>query len=259
MSLSQAPAPDFNRYGSIASEIYDLDKPFHKLPDTAFYLSRLSGLSVEILEPGCGSGRTLIPLLQAGHKASGFDTSPEMLGQCRARCTALGLACDLTQQSFELFVYDRTFAAIVLPVSSFTLIARFETAAACLRRFHDALQPGGRLIFDVTPLASLGHRGDDRRQWQSPGGDLLTIEGVRVQTNWIEQSIAYTIRYERWRDGTLVQSQLERMRQRFWGVEEMRLLLGSIGFSGITITPDYAEGKSVTSATRTLTYEACRG
>ncbi len=44
----------FNRYGSIASEIYDLDKPFHKLPDTAFYLSRLSGVTGEILEPACG-------------------------------------------------------------------------------------------------------------------------------------------------------------------------------------------------------------
>lgn len=27
-----------NRYGSIAAEIYDLDKPYFALPDTAFHL-----------------------------------------------------------------------------------------------------------------------------------------------------------------------------------------------------------------------------
>ena len=41
-------SPD-NRYGSLAAEIYDIDKPFGKLPDTAFYRDALKGLDGPIL------------------------------------------------------------------------------------------------------------------------------------------------------------------------------------------------------------------
>ena len=66
-----------NRYGALAAEIYDLDKPVGFLPDTAFYLERFAGFSGRVLEPACGSGRTLLPLLAAGLDATGFDPSPE--------------------------------------------------------------------------------------------------------------------------------------------------------------------------------------
>ena len=49
-----------------------LDKPPGSLPDVAFYLRRLSGLDGPILEPAVGSGRMLIPLLEAGHDAEGI-------------------------------------------------------------------------------------------------------------------------------------------------------------------------------------------
>ena len=67
-------SPD-NRYGSLAAEIYDIDKPFGKLPDTAFYRDALKDLDGPILEPACGSGRTLVPLAEVGHEMWGFDTS----------------------------------------------------------------------------------------------------------------------------------------------------------------------------------------
>ncbi|HVY03450.1 MAG TPA: class I SAM-dependent methyltransferase, partial [Caulobacterales bacterium] len=85
MSHANSPA---NRYGSIAAEIYDLDKPFGAWPDTRFYLERFAGFTGPILEPACGSGRAMIPLLEAGHDVTGFDLSEEMLARCRARCAA---------------------------------------------------------------------------------------------------------------------------------------------------------------------------
>lgn len=80
--ITKTPA---NRYGSIAAEIYDLDKPIGALPDTAFHLERLAAIDGPVLEPACGSGRTLIPLLEAGREVAGFDPSAEMLAQCAAR------------------------------------------------------------------------------------------------------------------------------------------------------------------------------
>ncbi len=247
-----------NRYGSIAAEIYDIDKPFGALPDTAFHLERLAGLAGPILEPACGSGRTLVPLLRAGLDVTGFDPSPEMLAQCRTRCGELGFAPDLSRQRFEDFAYDRAFAAIVIPAGSFTLIDDFAVAMAVLRRFHDHLAPGGLLIIDIQSISSLAGSGDDRRSWTGRNGDLLTLEGKRLKTDWLAQRVEYQIRYERWRDNALVECQLEPMAQRYWGREETRMALEACGFGEIAFIGGYDRGRAPRSNDRTLTVEAVR-
>jgi len=45
-----------NRYGSIAAEIYDLDKPVGSRRDAPFYVKRLRGMRGAVLEPACGGG-----------------------------------------------------------------------------------------------------------------------------------------------------------------------------------------------------------
>lgn len=132
-----------NRYGSIAAEIYDIDKPLLALPDTRFHLERFRGFCRPILEPACGSGRTLLPFLQAGLDVSGFDPSPEMLERCRVRCAEAGYGPDLSRRRYGDFAYPRRFGAIVIPVGSFTLIDDFATAMSVLTRFRDHLEPGG--------------------------------------------------------------------------------------------------------------------
>lgn len=254
--MSNSPT---NRYGSIAAEIYDLDKPPGKLPDTAFHLSRLADVAGEILEPACGSGRTLLPLLQAGHAVAGFEPSAEMLARCRTLCAAQGFAPDLSAQRMESFAYGRRFAAILVPVGSFTLLDEPALAFAALERFRAHLEPGGRLIVDVQPLSFLASQRDDRRRWTAANGDLLTIEGVRVETDWMRQRADYTLRYERWRDNRLVESQLEPMAQRYWGLEEFRLALLQAGFADLAVSADYHWGRAPSAGSRALTWEARAG
>jgi SAM-dependent methyltransferase len=247
-----------NRYGSIAAEIYDIDKPLGALPDTAFHLERFAGFDGPILEPACGSGRTLIPFLEAGLDIAGFDSSQEMLERCRAHCAERGLAPDLSLQRYEDFAYARPFAAILVPVGSFTLIDDFAVAMAVLRRFHAALLPGGLLVLDMEPLRPLAIDGQDRRRWTAANGDLLTIEGVRVRVDWLGQREERQLRYERWRDHRLVESQIEPMAQRYWGLEEFRLALEASGFGEVRVIGGYDRGRSPRANDRTLTYEAVR-
>lgn len=247
-----------NRYGSIAAEIYDLDKPLGSMPDTAFHLERFAGFSGRILEPACGSGRTLAPLLQAGCDAAGFDPSPEMLERCRSLCAEHGFTPDLSNQRFEDFHYDRPFDAILVPAGSFTLIDTFEVAMAVLRRFHDHLVVGGVMVLDIQPLGFLAATGDDRRQWTAANGDLLTLEGIRVTTDWLAQRRGARLRYERWRDYRLVETQLEPMAQRFWGREEFALALAAAGFGDIRVTGGYDRTRAPQSSDRVLTFEASR-
>jgi len=249
-----------NRYGSIAAEIYDIDKPVgaNSMPDIKFHLERFKAFQGRILEPACGSGRMLLPLLEAGLDAAGFDPSAEMLDRCRALCAERGFTPDLSAQRFEDFHYDEAFAAILVAVGSFTLIDRFEPAMAVLRRFHDYLIPGGLVVLDIQPLSSLADTRDDRRRWTADNGDLLTVEGVRTRTDWIEQRREAMLRYERWRDNRLVEAQLEPMAQRFWGLEEFTLALTSAGFTDIRVTGNYDRGRALRANDRTLTFEATR-
>jgi SAM-dependent methyltransferase len=246
-----------NRYGSIAAEIYDIDKPYFALPDTAYFLARLARVTGPILEPACGSGRTLVPLLEAGHEAAGFDPSPEMLERCRARCAEKGFAPDLRRQRFEDFAFERRFAAVIVPVATFTLIDDAATALAVLRRLRDAIEPDGVAIIDIAPLASLVDTGDDVRRWTAENGDLLTLHGRRTLTDWIMQRSETLIRYERWRDNRLIETQLEPMSQRYWGLEEFTWALQAAGFTDGAVSGGYAD-RPPRRGDRVMTFEARR-
>lgn len=247
-----------NRYGALAAEIYDLDKPVGRLPDTEFHLQRLQSETRPILEPGCGSGRTLAPLLQAGLNVTGFDQSPEMLERCRARCADDGLACTVDEQSLEDFHYDRKFGVVLLPVGTFTLIDDLAVARSVLRRFFNALEPDGALIIDLPSLAHLADTRPDRRRWTAANGDLLTLEGLRVATDWWAQRAESTYRYERWRDHRLLESEIEPMAQRFWGSNEFELMLASAGFRDVLVFGGYDTRRSPRSSDPVFTFEARR-
>jgi SAM-dependent methyltransferase len=254
MSLDHA----INRYGSIAAEIYDIDTPFGRLPDTAFHLAALADVDGPILEPACGSGRTLVPLLEAGHDVWGFDSSPDMLARCRARAEAAGFAANVTQARFDDFAFPQAFAALVVPAGSFTLIEDFGAACSVLRRFRDCLRPGGAAILDIQPLTFLAHAQDDLRHWSAENGDLLTLEGRRTETDWIAQRARTRYRYERWRDGALIESQIEIMAQRYWGADEFALALKEAGFADIRVTGGYDRKRSLRANDRVMTFEAVR-
>ena len=247
-----------NRYGAICAEIYDIDKPLERpRPDVAFYIQRLKAIDGPILEPAVGSGRALIPFLEAGLDVRGFDRSPEMLEQCRHRCTERGLTADLREATFEDFAYDEAFAAVVVPANTFTLIDEFDDAMVALKRFRAHLRPGGLLMLDIGSLAELTPRGGVRR-WDAPSGDYLTMAVDRVQTDWVRQVFTYHLRYERWRGGRLIDTELDVMAQRAWGVEEMRLALTAAGFGDIAVSGDYARGRPLRASDRGFTFEAIR-
>ena len=248
-----------NRYSSIAAEIYDIDKPYFALADTAFHLERFQGFARPILEPACGSGRTLVPFLKAGLDITGFDPSPEMLDRCRDRAAEAGFSPDLSLQRYADFAYDRRFGAILVPVGSFTLIDDFAVAMAVLRRFHDALEPGGVLVLDIQGLSSLASQVDDRRRWTTPNGDLLTLVGVRTRTDWLRQRAETTYRYERWRDHQLVETQIDVMAQRYWGLDEFRMALETAGFADVSVVGNYDRSRGVRGSDRGWTFEAVRG
>lgn len=219
-------------------------------------MERLANCSGRILEPAMGTGRLLIPLLEKGLQVDGFDVSTDMLTICRANCEEKGLNPLLFEAKMESFAVDTKYDAIIIPAGTFLLLHKREDSIQALKNFHDHLAPGGRLIVDLFMQTEVSIGEMSTRTWECANGDVITLESNTVEINHIHQ---YTIahgRYEKWRNGTLLQTELERFPLRWYGVEEFKLILEAVGFKNIVISADYNYGKYPENPNQAITFEA---
>ena len=128
---------------------------------------------------------------------------------------------------------------------------------AALRRFFDALRPGGLLMLDLPPLGYLTENHDGVRTWTARNGDFLRMVSRRVELDMVRQRRVNHDLYERWRDGRLVEQVLEVMASRVWGLQEFEMALRQTGFTDIRVTGNYA-GRPPRSTDRVFTWEAIR-
>lgn len=103
-------------YGTLCTKVYDLTKPLASGAELDFYKQRLKKSDL-ILEPMCGSGRLLIPLLQEGFTVHGLDNSRDMLANCRKRISSLNLPQPtLFETSVENMQLESQYDAIIIPI-----------------------------------------------------------------------------------------------------------------------------------------------
>ena len=248
-------------YGKLATEVYDIDKPVgqtfeggdHRLE---YYLGRLKSCTGRILEPAVGTGRMMILLLEAGLHVEGLDNSPEMLAVCRARCAERGLDPVLYEGDMGLLSLPERYEAIIVPAGSFLLIERREESLGALKRFRDHLVPGGRLILDLELQTDFRMGTISTGTVETPQGETITVESKLVEVNFLKQYSVSHLRYEKWQDGELLRTEMQRFALRWYGLEEFELILKSLGFSEVVVSADYEYGKRPTRAEQTFTYEA---
>src|SRR5579859_7979924 len=138
-------------HSALVAEAYDIAQPLGRsVGDVEFYTAALSGIHGRILEPACGTGRVLIPLLLAGHSVDGSDHSPDMLAICRAHCEERGLGPDLYVADMVSFVAPDTYEAIIVPRGSIRNIEGREATLTALRSFYTSLKTDRLLLLDVT-------------------------------------------------------------------------------------------------------------
>ncbi|MGB3814085.1 MAG: class I SAM-dependent methyltransferase [Shinella sp.] len=248
-----------NRYSTLASLVYNLDKPVGRsFGDVEYYRERLAGCSGIVLEPAVGNGRVYVPLREAGIDVVGFDASEEMLAYCRQECSGRNIAASLTCQTFEAFDYEQRFSAAIIPAGSFQLITEADKAIAFLKRIHDHLQPGGKLILDIDGIGGFLSPTGAVRSWKTADGDLLTLIDHRAETDFVSQTTLSYLRYERWTQGRLLDTELDLFALRWWGVQELTLALHTVGFSDIVVSGGYVFGQAPAKNAETITFEARR-
>jgi len=252
----------FSYYGELCTEVYDLTKKIGQSigGDLEYYRSRLKHCKGRILEAMVGSGRVIIPLLESGLIVDGVDYSPEMLASCRQRCEERELAINLYESNLQELSLPDKYEAIIIPGGSFLLIEKREESLNALKRLYDHLQPGGRLILDLFLPDNNFECGQfgGTSTFTLPNGDTITMEDKLVEADLYNQYKVSFIKYEKWRNGALIQTELQRFALRWYGVEEFKLVLESIGFSDVVVSADFEYGKAPTNGKQQFVYEAIR-
>jgi SAM-dependent methyltransferase len=129
-------------------DVYDLvlkDIPYGR----DFYLALARGAGGPVLDIACGTGRILLPSLQAGVDIEGLDFFEPMLATLRAKAAELGLAPRLHQADMSDFSLPGRFALILIPFNAFIHNMTQEAQIRCLQLCREHLAPGGQLAFDT--------------------------------------------------------------------------------------------------------------
>jgi SAM-dependent methyltransferase len=114
-----------------------------------FYVSLAREASGPVLDIACGTGRILLPLLQAGVDIEGLDLFEPMLNTLRAKAAASGLSPRLHQADMSDFSLPRRFALVMIPFNAFIHNMTQQAQIRCLELCREHLLPGGLLAFDT--------------------------------------------------------------------------------------------------------------
>jgi SAM-dependent methyltransferase len=248
--------PQTWHYGLIARWWAEFNAPD---PDElAFYQSVVERNGPPALDLACGTGRLLLPLLNAGLDVDGCDISPDMLALCRAEASRHGLAPQLYQQAMHDLNLPRSYRTIFI-CDSFGIGGRRDQDAAALRRCYDQLAAGGTLVFShYLP-------NDDQRRWsywlpeqrqrlpeawpeegtrkRSASGGEIELRTRLVALDPMEQRQTLEMRAELWHEGRLVAQEDRLLQETLYFHNEILLMLGNAGFAEVSVRAGYSAKK----------------
>ena len=244
-------------YGRLVAEVYELDKPVgSSFPGLRYYTRQLAGVTGRILEPATGTGRVLVPLLEAGFAVEGLDVSPDMLAVCRQHCRDRGLDPVLREADMAIFAEPGAYQAIIIPAGSIMLLDGRAAVPRALAAFRESLTPGGRLILDIEPLQPT--TGPEATRYWERDPYLWTLQVMHTEYDPAANQVTSFLRYEKWRDGDLIATGLQRFRLQHWSLTEFERLLADAGFTDIKVTADYRDDRRPGPGSRVWTFHAIR-
>ncbi len=121
--------------------------------DVEFYVEEAQKAGSPVLELGCGTGRILIPIAEAGVSIVGLDRSPAMLAVAQRNLATLEpkvrRRAKLVEGDMRSFTLGRRFNLILIPYRAFLHLLTVEDQKQALTRIRAHLADGGRLILNI--------------------------------------------------------------------------------------------------------------
>jgi len=222
--------------------------------ELAYYRGAIERFGEPALDLGCGTGRLLVDLLEAGLDVDGVDVSADMLATARRVGEAHGLAMDgrLARGAFHELAPTRRYRTIVC-CDSFGIGGSRAADALAMQRIHDALEPGGAFVFSIDVLtdAAAAVPADPTIVYPSPwpearprarlaDGDELELLTRTAAMDPVGRVETMEVRIRLWHDEGLVAEEQGRLLWTDYSVEQLRAMLADAAFAGVRVEGPYS-------------------
>ncbi len=205
--------------------------------DRDFYVDLARRSNGPVLEVACGTGRILIPCLQAGVDIDGLDLHAPMLQVLLRKSKALGLDPRVYLSDMRGFSIDRRYALIFIAFNGFVHASTTEAQLNTLRACKDHLLPGGMLVFNTFfPGLEIiaGKEGTpvlEHEVLDAATGRLVRIYDTRTLNRIDQIQYSHIEIQELDGDGRVVASHHSDTSMRWTFIPEMELLIRTAGFA----------------------------
>jgi SAM-dependent methyltransferase len=228
------------RYDGVAAEFWGLTGGNTPQADLPFFEQAIRDGGGRTLDLTCGSGKHLIPYLQAGLDLEGVDSSQPLLDACQIRAAANGRKPALYCQMMQALDLPHRYHTIFISVGSFMLLKDREDALQTLRGCHHHLLPGGRLyvsVFRPKEADDPNYRG---RRTMGPNtrpedGATVTVECWTDHVDRLDQVITERRRYAVTQPGHATKTQEAVLYLRWYGIDELKALFSAAGFTDVFV------------------------
>ena len=242
-------------YLSLCTEFYDLSKP--KPPEDAYTFYRSYALNApgSILEPMCGTGQFLLPLLEEGLNVHGFDASDNMLEALHAKARDRNLHPIVWKGFIEDLKRPEKYSLIFIPSGSFGLIVEPVAIKSVIKTLYEHLSDDGILLLEgetshaVPPLNIW--RGT---QYSRPDGKIIMLSSCANLDGNICSSIG---KYELIHHNSIIQTEIEEYEVRIYEASELIAILKSCGFRQVRTIKAFDSATTPGDNDESIVYE-CR-
>ena len=217
-------------YLNLCTQVYDLSKPKPPKEAYSFYRSYVAKANGSVLEPMCGTGRFLLPLVEEGFAVDGFDASQDMLEALNAKATLKSLKPTVWQGFVETLELSKKYNLVFIPSGSIGLIIDLQAAKGALKILYDLLNEGGTLVFEAETLRSVPSSFGvwNGSIWRRSDGKMILLNTLDLP---LENSIGTTLcRYELIDGHQITHTEIEEFRVRHYDPDAMIEILREIGF-----------------------------
>ncbi len=243
--MNDAAAGAVDPYHAIAA-LYDLEHdPFRD--DIDLLVSFAEATGGPILEMGCGSGRILAPLAEAGFTVTGVDRSTTMLDRARARLANASLddrvALVEGDMSGDSPIPGGPFQMVVFSLNALVHLASPDLQLAALAHAGNHLAPQGQLVIDIVnpaPDYLMSLAAAPALEWSSALEDGSIVDKwAWRQVHPVEQVIDTTLWYDQVRPGGELVRHRTQFELRYVHPHELSLMLRAASFTEVRMYGSY--------------------
>ena len=252
--------PIFSTYKSLATEFYDLEDHRDGARALPLFMAYAHAAPGPILEPMCGTGRFLIPIVQAGYDIEGFDASASMLAALRMKYAQFFDTQPPIWQSFiQDFASEKRYSLIFVPYGSWGLITDKKESQQALALMYQHLATKGRLVIEIETVHSVPMPCNVWRRGthQAADGSLIIIDAFPTfdPKTQLYHALCH---YEKKRDGTCIAKESENFTMYLYDFNEFDVMLSAAGFENIRKYQDHIKTPAADKTSPLLLYECIK-